>query len=108
MFAGFNFQWPPTVVSLFSLMSVFNFNFDLLAPECSVSIGFETKWYIIQSLPLVLFGAVAFVVVCTKVLQWVQSSVCHVLPFGALSAVTLVDVCIGMLISGIFMMYFGT
>ncbi len=44
MFAGFDFHWPPQVKALFHALSVVNFNLDLVAPECSVSLTFETKW----------------------------------------------------------------
>jgi hypothetical protein len=63
--------------------------------------------YVVQSLPLILLGGIAVVMAGTKVLQLVQSKVFHVLPFGALSATSLSDVCIGILISGLFMLYFG-
>ena len=48
LFAGFNFQWPPEVIALYNLLSVVSFNIELLAPECTVSVSFETKFYIIQ------------------------------------------------------------
>jgi hypothetical protein len=44
MFAGFDFDWPPAVRAIFNAFSLVNFNFELLAPECSVSVNFETKW----------------------------------------------------------------
>jgi hypothetical protein len=44
MFAGFDFDWPPAVRAIFDAFSLANFNFELLAPECSVSINFEAKW----------------------------------------------------------------
>jgi hypothetical protein len=44
MFSGFDFDWPPAVKTLYNFFSLLNFNFDLLAPECSLSINFETKW----------------------------------------------------------------
>jgi hypothetical protein len=44
MFAGFDFDWPPAVKAIFNAFSLVNFNFELLAPECSVSINFEAKW----------------------------------------------------------------
>ncbi len=44
MFAGFDFDWPPVVKAIFNAFSLLNFNFELLAPECSVSINFEAKW----------------------------------------------------------------
>jgi hypothetical protein len=44
MFAGFDFHWPPAIKAIFNSYSLVNFNFELLAPECSVSINFEAKW----------------------------------------------------------------
>jgi hypothetical protein len=44
MFGGFGFAWPPAVKAIFNAFSLVNFNFDLLAPECSVSLDFESKW----------------------------------------------------------------
>jgi hypothetical protein len=44
MFAGFDFDWPGPVMAIYNAFSLVNFNFELLAPECSVSINFETKW----------------------------------------------------------------
>jgi hypothetical protein len=44
MFAGFGFNWPPAVKAIYNAFSLVNFNFELLAPECSVSVNFETKW----------------------------------------------------------------
>ncbi len=44
MFAGFDFDWPPAVTAIFNAFSLLNFNVELLAPECSVSINFEAKW----------------------------------------------------------------
>ncbi len=44
MFAGFGFDWPPAIRGIYNLFSLLNFNFELLAPECSVSLNFETKW----------------------------------------------------------------
>ena len=107
MFANFDFDWPPALLSLYHAFSLFNFNFDLLAPECSVSLNYETKWYIIQSLPVILVAGIAAVVVATRTLQWVQVKTLGRLPFGALSSLNLVDVCIGIFISGVFMLYFG-
>ena len=44
MFGGFGFEWPPIIKGIFNVFSVINFNFELLAPECSVSLNFEAKW----------------------------------------------------------------
>jgi hypothetical protein len=61
----------------------------------------------VQALPALLVGGILFVMGATRLLQFVQSRVFHVLPFGALGSLTLSDVCVGILISGLFMMYFG-
>ena len=107
MFAGFNFQWPPAVTGLYHAFSLINFNFELLAPECSVTLNYEAKWYIVESLPAILVGSVGVVIVSTRLLQWGQRRVLGRLPFGALSTLNLIDVCIGIFISGLFMLYFG-
>ncbi len=107
MFASFGFDWPPAIVSLFNAFSLINFNFELLAPECSLSLNYETKWFIVQSLPLLLFCGTVVVIAATRLLQQVQVRVFHTLPFGAMSALSLTDVCVGILISGIFLLYFG-
>ena len=39
---------PPAVKAIFNAFSLVNFNFELLAPECSVSINFEAKWCVEQ------------------------------------------------------------
>ena len=40
-------QWPPFIISLFHALSVFNFNIDITAPECTLkSLSYETKWWI--------------------------------------------------------------
>jgi hypothetical protein len=44
MFAGFGFDWPPFIKAIFNAFSLLNFNFELLVPECSLSVNFETKW----------------------------------------------------------------
>jgi hypothetical protein len=144
VFAGFDFDWPPAVRAIFNAFSLVNFNFELLAPECSVSINFDAKWcglspagpalcaayvtgltrahphpllpavrfgrlcrFIVQSLPLILVGGIAVVVAATRVVQLVQTRVLHVIPFGSLGQFSLSDVCVGILVSGLFMMYFG-
>ncbi len=46
MFAGFDFDWPPAVKAVYNLYSLVNFNLELLAPECSLSINIEAKWLV--------------------------------------------------------------
>jgi hypothetical protein len=63
---------------------------------------------VIQSLPLILVGGVVLVLVGCRVLQWVQVHVFRVIPFGKLTNFDVTDACIGILVSGQFMLYFGT
>jgi hypothetical protein len=61
--------------------------------------------YIVQFLPVLLVAGILVVMSCTRLLQIIQSKVFHVLPFGALSPISLTDVCVGILVSGLFMLY---
>ena len=54
-----------------------------------------------------MLGGVGIAMAGTRVVQLVQSRVFHTIPFGALSNFSLVDTCIGILVSGLFMLYFG-
>ncbi len=56
MFSNFDFGWPPAVKTTFNAFSVVNFNFELLAPECSVSLNFERKWCVCVLHPWTLSG----------------------------------------------------
>lgn len=107
MFAGFKFEWPSALTSIYNSISLANFNLELLAPECNIQVNYEGKWFVTQSLPLILAFAIVVVVVATRLLQLLQRLVCHVLPFGATSDVSLTDTCIGILITGVYHLYFG-
>jgi hypothetical protein len=61
----------------------------------------------VQVLPLTLVAGVTTVMVATRVVQLVQTHVLRVLPFGSLTQFSLWDVCVGVTVSGMFMMYFG-
>ncbi len=53
MFAQTNIQWPAAVKTLFSIMSAFNLNLDLIAPECAIpNVSFAEKWAFIELLPM--------------------------------------------------------
>ncbi len=74
----------------------------------SFSVTFESKWIVTQMLPLILVGAVGIVLLLTRLLQLVQRRVFKVLPFGSTGDINLVDVCIGVLITGSYYLYFRT
>ncbi len=60
-----------------------------------------------QSLPLMLLAGVGLVLAAAKTLQFVQSRLLHRVSSLSLSKFNVVDVCVGILVSGSFMMYFG-
>jgi hypothetical protein len=107
MFAQIKLNWPPSVMQLFNSLSALNFNIDLLAPECNLTINFEAKWYIVQAVPLVLLAGIVLVFLTVRLLQLLQSKLLKRLPFGALAAQSLVDVSVGVMISGTFILYLG-
>ena len=61
-----------------------------------------------EALPFILMFAVLIVLIGTRLLQFVQRKVFGVVPFGAAGELNLVDVCIGILITGNYYLYFRT
>jgi hypothetical protein len=106
MFTSFKFAWPPTLLSLFKALSFANFNLELLAPECSFKSTYEARWFVTQSLPLVLAASVVIVFLGTRLLQWIQRRVFRVMPWGAVSDLDIIDVCMGIFITGLYYLYF--
>ena len=46
-------QWPSFVEETFHILSVFNFNIDITAPECAIkSLSYELKWWVSMQLPV--------------------------------------------------------
>lgn len=46
-------QWPQAIKDLFTLLSVFNFNIELTAPECSIpDLSYQAKWLFMEGLPI--------------------------------------------------------
>ena len=106
IFAAFKFEWPPALVTLYHSVSLASFNLELLAPECSISVNFLDKWLVTEALPLVLVLSISLVMLGTRVLQYIQRTAFKVLPFVAVGEVNLTDVCVGILISGNYYLYF--
>jgi hypothetical protein len=53
MFARTRINWPALVKELFLLLSAFNFNLELIAPECAVpSITYAGKWLFVEGMPI--------------------------------------------------------
>jgi hypothetical protein len=62
VFASTNVTWPAQILSLYKVLSAFNLNLDLAAPECAIkTISYVGKWVFIEMLPVaafVIFGVV--------------------------------------------------
>ena len=66
IFAGSGVLWPPAVKTLLSIMSAFNLNIEIVAPECLLpKVTWTQKFLAIMALPLVV-GALLF---CAFALQ---------------------------------------
>lgn len=53
MFRKSKISWPEEMKQLFKILSIFNFNLDLLPPECSLpKLDYKWKWLAIEAVPL--------------------------------------------------------
>jgi len=53
MFARTRISWPQLVKDLFLLLSAFNFNLELIAPECAIpNVTYAGKWLFVEGMPL--------------------------------------------------------
>ena len=69
LFAGSNIRWPSWMARLFQILSIFNFNVDVTAPECLIpELPFFTKWMVMMGLPI--FCAAALIVLWFVKLLW--------------------------------------
>ena len=55
IFANLRIQWPPVLRELWNLLSAFNLNINIVAPECLVpNVSYKTKFTIVMCLPLII------------------------------------------------------
>lgn len=52
LFGTARVAWPPELLRLYHALSIFNLNLELTAPECSLDVTFERKWWFTMALPL--------------------------------------------------------
>ena len=107
MFASFKFKWPGALTTLYDTFSFANFNIELLAPECSFTISYSTKWFLTESIPVMLVCTVVIVLISARVFQLGQRLLLGRLPTGATSDMHLIDICLGILLTGLYYVYFG-
>ena len=73
LFSDADICWPPLIKQLFRLLSFFNFDIDVAAPECLVpDFPYRYKLYITLAMP----GAVAVGLFCMYIMQVVWHKFC--------------------------------
>jgi len=79
LFAGSDIKWPSWMLRLFQILSIFNFNVDVTAPECLVpDLAFDKKWAAMMCLPLIIaavfivlwLGKLLFKLICKRKKKW--------------------------------------
>ena len=60
MFAGFNFQWPPELLTLLNVGSLITFDVHLTAMDCEIELSFKQKWLVTQSAFVLYLAAYIF------------------------------------------------
>eukprot|EP01156_Anaeramoeba_ignava_P010784 Anaeramoba_ignava/a480793_53.p1 GENE.a480793_53~~a480793_53.p1 ORF type:complete len:917 (+),score=259.65 a480793_53:298-3048(+) len=55
-----NINWPPRLKNFMNSLTSFNFNVDLVAPECSISASFTGKWFAVMLIPFLVLAMFAF------------------------------------------------
>lgn len=73
IFARIPVKWPGWVKSLLQVLSVFNFNIDITAPECLVpEFDYKIKWIVIMVLPLIFAAVLLLIFFSLMLLKWVR------------------------------------
>jgi len=76
LFTNVKVSWPPALKELFRILSVFNLNLDLTAPECwAEGITFTMRWYATIGMPVVAAALIGLVWI-SKVL-WTRLVKCQ-------------------------------
>lgn len=76
MFSRTRVQWPTLVKELFMILSAFNFNLELIAPECAIpEVTYAGKWLFIEGLPL--FGWLLLTLLFMARLVWKVAVLCR-------------------------------
>jgi hypothetical protein len=56
LFSRAEIQWPALMRKMFTIFSLFNFNIDIVQPECLIpNLDYRWKWYFTMTLPMAAF-----------------------------------------------------
>jgi len=95
MFARARVQWPDVLKRIFRILSAFNFNLELAAPECAIpDVTYTTKWFGAMLLPItaaIIFSILYFAKYLHNLIKGVPASQRHA------HAHRLVSVCVIMM-----------
>ena len=75
IFATSNVEWPRALVDLYNILSAFNLNIDLAAPECwseSIEVPYDMKWAVIESIPVVMISIATLIYALKWMYKWLK------------------------------------
>jgi len=76
MFARTRINWPSLVKQIFHLLSAFNFNLEIIAPECAIpNVTYAGKWLFIEGMPIFAWSFLAFLYVVQFLFKWIVMGV---------------------------------
>jgi hypothetical protein len=64
IFANTKADWPELVINIYDFFSMFSFDINITAPECTFSISYRKKWIIVMATPLACLAACVVFHVC--------------------------------------------
>ena len=66
-------RWPLWVKQILQILSIFNFNIDLAAPECIIpEFDYKLKWIFMMLLPLIFGGALLLLFVFVSFIKFIK------------------------------------
>ena len=84
MFARTRVAWPGILKDLFHILSAFNFNLEISAPECAIpELAYTTKWAAIMSLPMAAFTVLTIVHIVSAAATYFRGRAVSKSEFGA-------------------------
>ena len=72
LFGQIGIVWPSPISDILEVMSLFNFNPEIVAPECTVEMEYSTKWYISMAIP---FVSLIFIILCQLCILYAKPAI---------------------------------
>jgi hypothetical protein len=75
IFARIKIRWPQWMKDILQVLSIFNFNIDIAAPECVIpEFDYKIKWVIIMLLPLIFAGILLCIFLLIVVVKFIKKT----------------------------------